>query len=287
MLNILDIIKLLDGSFIPLVKTMIIVLFAFIFIKFFLGSVKKKLLAHATTKKQITTVEIFTRILKYSLTVFVLFFSFFSYSGSWASFGITLGLISAALGFALQKPIAGLVAWAMLIVKRPFEIGDRIFIGGVRGDVRDITLTHVYLDEIGHIGPGEEHSGRIVMVPNYQLFEQNITNYTLQDEYILGQVLFTMTYESSLDHALAIALDAAKKHTKDWYALTHKEPYTRVNFQASGVDVYVRYFAPAKGMQQVTTDITKEIYTRVKQSKNVEMAYPHTEMIIKGKKRGF
>jgi len=40
-------------------------------------------------------------------------------------------------------------------------------------------------------------------------------------------------------------------------------------------------------MQQVTTDITKEIYTRVKQSKNVEMAYPHTEMIIKGKKRGF
>ncbi len=37
----------------------------------------------------------------------------------------------------------------MVIIKRPFEIGDRIIIGDVRGDVIDLTLTHIYISEIG------------------------------------------------------------------------------------------------------------------------------------------
>src|SRR3989344_242908 len=101
--------------------------------------------------------DIFSRLIWYLVVGLGLIVALLSYSGSWTGLGITLGLFSAALGFALQRPITGVAAWVMLDIKRPFEIGDRIIVSGVRGDVADVTLTHIYVREIGGIVAGEEN----------------------------------------------------------------------------------------------------------------------------------
>jgi small-conductance mechanosensitive channel len=49
----------------------------------------------------------------------------------------------------LQKPISGVVAWLIIVTRRPFYIGDRIIIAGKKGDISNITLTYFLLDEIG------------------------------------------------------------------------------------------------------------------------------------------
>ncbi|MCK4521832.1 MAG: mechanosensitive ion channel family protein, partial [Nanoarchaeota archaeon] len=198
--------------------------------------------------------------------------------------GVTVGLFTAALGWALQKPITGIAGWIMLVVKRPFDIGDRIIIGKVRGDVDDITLTHIYIKEIGGIVSGEENSGRIVMVPNSKLFEQDIINYTLQDEYVLDQVAVTVTYECNLDRAIKIALEAAKKCARDFIKQTGKKPYALTYFEPNGINVRVRYFAPAKHLQEISSAITKEIFDNIRKTKSVEIAYPHTEVVFRKKK---
>ncbi len=61
-----------------------------------------------------------------------------------------------------------------------------------------------------------------------------------------------------------------------------------MRFQPSGVNVHVRYSSPAKRMQQVSSDITKEIFKAVKKTKDVVFAYPHTEVLLrkKGKAKG-
>ncbi len=274
----------LDIDFlVPLARTVLLVLVAFIIFKIIVGTAKKRLLQRAKTKRQVSNVEIFSRILNYAFVIILITMALLSYGGSWTGLGLGLGLFSAALGWALQKPITGIAAWIMVVTRRPFDIGDRIIIGTVKGDVDDITLTHIYVKEVGGIVGGEENSGRIVMIPNSILFEQNIINYTSQDEFVLHQVTVAVTYESNLDKAIVLVLDAAKKHTKAFFDKTKVEPYMRNTFQASGVDLVVRYFVPAKRLQEVSSLITQEIYHAIKKCKDVEFAYPHTVVLYKKK----
>ncbi|KAA0006774.1 MAG: mechanosensitive ion channel [Thermoplasmata archaeon] len=94
---------------------------------------KKLLLKKARTKRQISNVIIFLNIIKYLFVfIFILFF-LFSYFGSWTELGLVMGLLSVALGFALQKPITNIVAWIVIVIRKPFFIGDRIAIDGLRG----------------------------------------------------------------------------------------------------------------------------------------------------------
>jgi len=268
-------------SFIPFLRTFFTVIIVYLIFSFLLGIIKKRLLEKAKTKRQISNVEIFSKLFRY-VTLFILIISaFFSYTGSWTGLGLTVGLLSAAIGFALQKPITGIAAWIMIIAKRPFEIGDRVIIGNVKGDVEDITLTHIYLKEVGGIVPSEESSGRTIMIPNSILFEQNIINYTLQDDYVLNQVVATVTYESNLDRAIQIALESAEEHTKKFRKEIKEKPYTRISFAPSGIDIHVRYFVPAAKIQGTSSKITKEIYERVIKTDDVEFAYPHTEVLFK------
>ena len=224
------IIELVNGlaGYLPLLRTIVSVIVAFIIFSFLINLIKRKLLKKVRSKKQISNIEIFSKILKYMLVFFLIFFAFSSYSGSWAGLGISAGLLSAALGWALQRPITGIAAWIMVITKRPFEIGDRILIGDTKGDVVDITLTHVHLSEIGGTIASEETSGRTILIPNSILFEQKIINYTLQNEFILDEVITLITYESDLEKAKEICLKAALQFLDDELKNQKELPFVRV-----------------------------------------------------------
>ncbi|PIO03184.1 hypothetical protein COT48_05815 [Candidatus Woesearchaeota archaeon CG08_land_8_20_14_0_20_47_9] len=277
-----EVMQSLEGL-VPLVRTIIGITTVYLIFKLFIDLAKKSLLKKARTKKQISNVELFSRVLKYFVFAILAIFAFSSYTGSWASLGIGIGLMSAALGWALQKPITGIAAWMMIVAKRPFDIGDRVIIGSVRGDVADITLTHIYLKEIGGIVPGEENSGRLIMVPNSILFEQNIINYTSDDDYILDQVSVTITYESNINHAMEIAIAAARNQTGEIIKKVKKDPYVRTYFKDSGIEVIVRYISLVKSMQEISSKVTRDIFGRILKANDVEIAYPHTEVLLRRK----
>ena len=263
----------------------VVFVFALIMVfSFVVSKIKKKLLKKAKSKKQTSNIKIFARILNVSFALIVLFFGFFTYLGSWTGLGIVAGLVTAGLGFALQKPITGIAAWIMVILKRPFDVGDRIAIGDVRGEVYDITLTHVYIDEIGGEIKSDQFSGRNVMIPNHLLFEHNIINYTLTNDYVLGEVLVDVTYESNLNKAIEIAKKSVDGFTKDYSNDTTRKPSIRVKMAPSAMTLMVRFFAPIRVMQQVTSDITQEIFHKFQEEKDVEIAYPHSEVIFKDKR---
>lgn len=273
------------GGILPLLRTLVVIVIVFSLFSLSLRIIKKRLLKIAKTRKQISNVHIFSRVVKVIFFIVLLIAALLSYAGSWGSLGLFLGLVSAAIGFALQKPIAGIAAWMMVIMRRPFNISDRVVIGTVKGDVRDITLSHIYLEEVGGILQSEECSGRIVLVPNSRLFEENIINYTLQDDFVLDQVVTTVTYESNLDKAMKIALSSAKVFTDEFKGQMSKPPFVRIKFEASGIDVSVRYFVPARRRQEISSGITKEIFNSIRAHKDVEIAYPHTEVVFRKKEK--
>lgn len=276
--GIIDLEKLLSLGI-----TVLVVVFLLVALSVFINLLNTNLQRKAKTKKQFSNIKIVSQILRYSLSLLIILFAILSYSGAWSGFGVFLGLLSAAIGFALQKPITGVAAWVMVVTKRPFDIGDRVIIGDIKGDVVDINLTHVHVMEIGGLIGDEENSGRMVMVPNWLLFEKNIINYTLNNDFVLDNVIVNVTYESDLDHAMEIADLSARKFLAGMISTSPGSPHIRVDFQPSGIDVNVKYFSPARQLHEYSSKITKEIFDRIRESDDVEIAYPHTEVVFRRK----
>lgn len=263
------------------VYLLVILLVALIVYKIITAALKRILFSRAKTKKQRSNTKVFLSLWRYAFVIVIIMGLLFYMGGDMTGLGIWAGLMTAAIGWALQKPITGIAGWLMIIVKKPFHIGDRILIGNVKGDVVDITLTHIYLKEIGGTIGGEETSGRIVMIPNSVLFEQNIINYTLQDDFILDQVVIAVTYESNLDRAMKICDEATRKITKPFMSEMPNPPYIRTFFQPSGIDVKTRYYVKAAERIKIISEITQEINRNIKKAKDITIAYPHTEVVLR------
>ncbi len=287
MMNIISEVQRILHPYIDLIKLVIIIIISFIILRIILKLIKRVLLKKVKSKKQISNVTVFLDLLKYLFAIFFIIIVVFSYYNSWGELGFIAGLLTVALGWALQKPISGVVAWLILITRRPFHIGDRVIISGIKGDITDISLTHIFLNEVGGTIDGEERSGRTVMIPTSVVFEKEIINYTEQDEYILDEVFAAFTYESNLERAEEIMLSAVDKiMTSFWDKFPKKiskKPHTRLSFKDSGINVTVRYNTVATMRNEISTNIQREIHRLVIKSKDVEFAYPHAEVLLRQK----
>ncbi|HZT58686.1 MAG TPA: mechanosensitive ion channel domain-containing protein, partial [Pyrinomonadaceae bacterium] len=94
-----------------------------------------------------------------------------------------VGLVTAGLAFALQKVITSIAAYFIILRSRTFTVGDRIAMGGVRGDVIALGFIQTTIMEMGEpppVQPAEppvwvksrQYTGRIVTVTNDKIFEQ-------------------------------------------------------------------------------------------------------------------
>lgn len=262
---------------------LIIVAISLFIYKLVVITLRKAVLNKAKTKKQKNNAMVLISLWRYAFAVILIIGIIFFLGGDITGLGVWAGLLTAALGWALQKPITGVAGWIMAITKKPFQIGDRIEIAGVKGDVLDINPTHIHLREIGGTIKTEETSGRIVMIPNSKLFEQDVINYTMTDEFILEQVVTTITYESNLDRAIDICVKAAKKAAADFLENMPQQPYVRTFFQPSGIDIKTRFYIPASERIRIGSDLTQEIFRNIIKAKDVEIAYPHTEVVLRKK----
>ena len=102
---------------------------------------------------------------------------------------------------------------------------------------------------------------------------------------ILDEVVVAITYESDLEKAENITIDSVNK-IREPYRLEHPKklsdkPHNRLKFKDSGIDIIVRYKSLARKRNKISTDITREIYNRIKKEMDVEFAYPHTEVLFR------
>jgi small-conductance mechanosensitive channel len=218
-------------------------------------------------------------------------FGIISFSGSLATLGISAAFLGMVLGWSLQAPVTGIAAWLMIILKRPFKIGDRVIIAGIVGDVVDITLTHFLLNQVGGTIAGEEKSGRAVLIPNATMFGQVIYNYNyeLDDpreggaegeggesaEYILDEVPVRLTFDSDFAEAERLVVDAARQVTAEIVRSTGQEPFIRAELFESGILLRLRYQTVAKDRQRISSDIVRLVIAGFARSDRVAFCYPH------------
>lgn len=133
------------------------------------------------------------------------------------------GLFTAGIAFALQRVITAFAAYLVILRGSTFSVGDRIVMGGVRGDVIALDPFQTTIMEMGE-GPGEQDdppslwvhgrqfTGRIVTVNNGVLFEQPVYNYTRDFPYIWDEIMVPIPYDGDDQQAEQILLDAARRH---------------------------------------------------------------------------
>lgn len=264
----------------PYLEVLFFIILFIIISRIALTYIRRALISKAKNKKQISDIKIFSRIINITLFIIILVVAFFAYIKSFSGLGMFVGLLTAALGFALQKPITGIAAWIMVVVKRPFHIGDRIKIGEFKGDVYDFTLTHVYLDETGGLAETEQHSGRHIMIPNYKLFENEIINYTLINDKVLGELEVMITFESNLKKAIKMTEDIMDKFTKKYADEIKKKNRVRISFKENGVHMRGLFYAPVSEINQVKNDILIDIYSTISKEKDINFAYPRTKLML-------
>ncbi|MBC8235675.1 mechanosensitive ion channel family protein [bacterium] len=220
---------------------------------------------------------------RYSFMFISAFILIVAFSGSLSVLGISLVFVSTVISWGLRNPIMNLAAWLLIMLRRPFKIGDRIIIGGLIGDVKDISLNYIFLEQVGGTIGGEEKSGRALLVPNLYMFNHTIVNYTLDEKYILDEVPVRITYNSDYFLAEEIMLKAAKQITADIIEEIGEEPYVRAEFMPSGIIARLRYKVLAIERQRIHSKIVNIIFEQFAQTDKVRFCYNKGETLFNPK----
>ncbi|MDE0011867.1 MAG: mechanosensitive ion channel family protein [Candidatus Poribacteria bacterium] len=204
----------------------------------------------------------------------------FLFSEVFGIIGLSLAFIMTLMGWGIKNPIMNLAAWLLIILKKPYRIGDRVILGATIGDVRDISVMHTQLDQVGGTIGGEEKSGRSVLIPNQHLFRWNVINYTRDEKYILDEVIIRLTYRSDIRRAEEIMCESAKEVTSDICSETGESPYVRFEFIPSGVVAKLRYRVRAVERQKTLTRIVERVSHAFMSEADIEFAYVKREALL-------
>ncbi len=207
----------------------------------------------------------------------------FLFSDVFGLIGLSLTFIVTLMGWGIRNPVTNLAAWLLIILKRPYQIGDRVILGGTIGDVENISVMYTQMEQVGGTIGGEEKSGRSVLIPNQHLFRWNVINYTRDEKYILDEVIIRLTYRSDIRRAEQIMCEQAAEVTADIVAETGETPYVLFEFIPSGVVGKLRYRVVAVKRQSTSTLIVERISKAFMQAGGIEFAYVKRESLLRPK----
>ena len=189
------------------------------------------------------------------------------------------GVAGIAIGFAAKDTLSNIIAGVLLIIDRPFEIGDRIEVWSAPkgsaswGDVIDVGLRATKIKTTDNI---------IVVIPNNEIMKRDIINYTLIDNKIRVRINIGVSYASDIDKAKKIILDTVK--TVEWIA-PHPPPQVVVrNFGESSVEMQIRVWINNARKRMATistiTDRVKSAFDR----EGIEIPFPRRDINVIGPK---
>ena len=207
----------------------------------------------------------------------------FLFSDVFGLIGLSLTFIVTLLGWGIRNPVMNLAAWLLIILKRPYRIGERVILGATIGDVEDISVMYTQLEQVGGTIGGEEKSGRSVLIPNQHLFRWNVINYTRDGKYILDEVIVRLTYRSDITRAEQIMCEQAAAVTADIVAEIGESPYMLFEFIPSGVVGKLRYRAAPTKRQETSTFIVERISEAFMHENTIEFAYVKRESLLRPK----
>ncbi len=181
------------------------------------------------------------------------------------SFLTVLGALGLAVGLALKDSLSNIAAGIMIILFRPFRIGDAVTIAGVTGSVQQIGLFNTVL----HTPDNQK-----IIVPNSKILGDIITNITANETRRIDLVV-GISYEDDIDKAKAILWELT---AKDQRILKDPAPTIAVAELAdSSVNLVFRPWVKTSDYWAVRFDLTEQI-KKTFDAEGVSIPYPQQDV---------
>ena len=205
-----------------------------------------------------------------------------------------VALIGAGVAFALQRVITAVAGYFVILRGKTFNVGDRIVMGGVRGDVIDLSFMQTRIMEMGQ-SPKEQgdapsmwirsrqFTGRIVTVTNDKVFDEPVYNYTREFPYIWDEINLPIRYADDRSRAEQVLLDGARRHavTRDKIGddevkrldasfgidIGEIDPQTYWRITDNWLEITVRFLAPDHGIRRIKDRMSCDILAALDEAK--------------------
>ena len=172
------------------------------------------------------------------------------------------------MGLALQGALSNVAASVMLLILRPYRIGDVVEINGKVGTVKRLDLFVTELSDADNLD---------VIMPNGKVFGEMIINYSTPANRRM-ELNFNVDFEDDLDRALALLIDCAKADPR---VLGKPAPWSGVSaIAASSVTVTLRAWARSANYWDVRYDMIKRVKQTL-EAGGLSIPYPHQVSVEK------
>jgi len=203
----------------------------------------------------------FSSLAYYAVIVFTIIAVLSQFGVETTSFIAVLGAAGLAIGLALQGTLSNVAAGVMLLLFRPFKVGDYVDGGGLAGTVKSISLFVTELATPDNVQ---------IIAPNSQLWGSAIKNYSFHPTRRVD-IALGIAYEDEIDKALAAIVEEAKKDSR---VLGDPEPMAAVtDLGESSVNFTVRVWCNAADYWPLKFDLTKNLKNRM-DAEGITIPYP-------------
>lgn len=235
----------------------------------FAGKVSKFVIAIGAKNKHLddTLFRFLGSIVRYLILAFVFIAVLNRFGVETTSIVALLGAAGLAVGLALQGTMTNLAAGVMLLIFRPYKVGDFIDAAGCFGNVTEIDLFTTVLETFDH---------QQIIVPNSQIWGEKIVNHSHYQ--IRGvDMHFGIAYDENIDAARAVIEEVIAKHP---HILDTPAPFIEVEtLNDSSVDFLVRPFCKGEHYFDILYSVPEQVKKALDEN-NIEIPFPHRKVIL-------
>lgn len=178
-----------------------------------------------------------------------------------------IGVIGFVVGFALQDTLSNFASGVMILLYRPYDIGDVITAAGETGGVKDMSLVSTTL--------GTPDNQKLI-IPNSAIWGGTIRNVTAQDTRRVDMVV-GVSYSDDLDKAQEVLMEVVSAHE---LVLADPAPVIKVNnLGDSAVELVVRPWSKTSDYWAVYWDLTKTIKQRF-DKEGISFPFPQSDVHV-------
>ena len=204
------------------------------------------------------------------------------YSNKLGGFTIALGVAGAGIAFALQEVIASFAGWLAILFGGFYKTGDRVQLGGIKGDVMDIGVLRTTVMEIGQWVDGDLYNGRIVLIANSFIFKEPVFNYSGDFPFLWDEIKIPVQYGSNYEKAKDLFTNIAKNTLGDlanisqekWSALQKEfllenaqtEPMVTLVANDNWIEFTLRYVVNFRKRRITKSELFTQILTEVEKT---------------------
>jgi len=204
------------------------------------------------------------------------------YSDKLGGLTVAFGVAGAGIAFALQEVIASFAGWLAIMFGGFYKTGDRVQLGGIKGDVMDIGVLRTTIMETGQWVDGDLYNGRIVLIANSFVFKEPVFNYSGDFPFLWDEIKIPIQFGSDyqrardliLEAGIEVAGDLTKQSLEKWDQLQHKykledaqtEPMVSITANDNWVEFTLRYVVNYRRRRATKTTLFLKILERVEAS---------------------